>query len=134
MKKIIAFAIAGWCLLSACSKVASKADKEVDSYPDIFPDYTEVTVPTHIAPLNFGLVDKKITDAWALLSAEGESYGVKMKKGTFHIPSSDWRNLLEKAVGKSIQVAVTVQKGKDVVGYKPFEIYVSADPMDGYIA
>ena len=51
MKKIIAFAIAGWCLLSACSKVAPKADKEVDSYPDIFPDYTEVTVPTHIAPL-----------------------------------------------------------------------------------
>lgn len=134
MKKIIAFAIAGWCLLSACSKVAPKADKEVDSYPDIFPDYTEVTVPTHIAPLNFGLVDKTITDAWALLSAEGESYGVKMKKGTFHIPSSDWRNLLEKAVGKSIQVAVTVQKGKEVVGYKPFEIYVSADPMDGYIA
>ena len=133
MKKIIAFAFIGCLLLNACSKVAPNANKTIDSYPEIFPDYTEVTIPTNIAPLNFGLIDKN-AEAWASLSIGNESIQVPMKKGTFHWNASDWKKLLTIATGKSIKVVVTVKTETGWANYKPFEIYVSKDKMDDYIA
>lgn len=46
----------GVVLLSACTeRVVSP--KQIDAYPSIYPDYTEVTIPATIAPMNFTVVN-----------------------------------------------------------------------------
>ena len=134
MKKIIAFVFSGFFLLSACSNGIPDAGKKVDSYPAIFPDYKEVTIPTNIAPLNFGMEDKDIKDAWAFLTAENESLQTKLERGTFHLDAEKWKKLLQAAAGKSIHVEISVKSQAGWVVYKPFEIFVSRDSMDEYIA
>ena len=40
-------------LLAACTPKAPSAFSPVDATPSIFPDYTGVTFPQNIAPMNF---------------------------------------------------------------------------------
>ena len=55
----------GWlaALCFACSPQMPDAYTESQDAPDIYPDYTDVTVPPNIAPLRF-IVDEK-ADAYA---------------------------------------------------------------------
>lgn len=48
---------AGYCfILGLHGKVVSP--QQVDAYPSIYPDYTGVTIPATIAPMNFAVTDK----------------------------------------------------------------------------
>ena len=53
--KKIAFG-AGVILLTACTEKVT-SPQTVNEYPPIYPDYTEVTIPTTIAPMNFSITD-----------------------------------------------------------------------------
>ena len=57
MKKILVNIILISMALCSCS---TKPDikSHLDEYPEIFPDYTDVTVPQNIAPLNFVVTDE----------------------------------------------------------------------------
>ena len=51
------------CLICmALCSCATRPDitSHVDVYPEIFPDYTDVTVPVNIAPLNFEVTDESV--------------------------------------------------------------------------
>lgn len=47
-------------LLWFCSCTATHENAmEVDKLPNIYPDYTDITIPVNIAPLNFLVRDKE---------------------------------------------------------------------------
>lgn len=80
--------------------------ENAETYPDIFPDYTEVTVPESLAPLKFRMADgSRFTES-------------RQREGnTIYISVKSWK------------------KGeKTGTAYKPFPVYVSHDPIDPYIA
>ena len=104
----------------------------IESLPDIFPDYLDVTVPFNIAPLNFSLKNPP-ADAFAVFAADGLELKVKAGKGAFAIPASRWRNLLKAAAGRSVSVTVYAKDGV-WMRYLPFHIHVAAEPVDPYIA
>lgn len=72
--------VIGFCL-SACSNGPVTPDRDVDSLPEIIPDYKEVTIPVNIAPLNFGLSEKTepIKQAVARFSASDYTFQVELK-------------------------------------------------------
>ena len=125
----------GLCL-GACSSGPVTIDKESDSLPEIIPDYKEVTIPVNIAPLNFGLSEKTepIKQAIARFTSSDYTFQVEMKKGTFPIPESDWKTLVEKSAGGAFEVQVIAREKDEWVGYRPFTIYVSPDSIDAYLA
>ena len=127
--------VIGVCL-SACSNGSVTLDREEDSLPEIIPDYKEVTIPVNIAPLNFGLSEKTepIKQAIARFSASDYTFQVELKNGTFPIPASDWRTLMEKSVGGSFEVRVIAREKEEWVGYRPFTVFVSPDSIDAYLA
>ena len=47
-------------LLTGCQSRPQNA-VTTDQLPEIYPDYTEVTIPTDIAPLNFAMTDDEVT-------------------------------------------------------------------------
>ena len=104
---------------------------EKDELPNIYPDYTNVTVPINIAPLTFE-IDGKVDDVVARLSVGDEEVvcgGLKIQPD-----ADDWRKLAEAAKGKAINVEVYVKDNGNWTRFKPFNIYVSPDSIDPYIS
>ncbi|HQN24721.1 MAG TPA: hypothetical protein PL115_08345, partial [Bacteroidales bacterium] len=92
-------------LLHSCSGGPSKSIPS-DSYPDIIPDYIGVTIPEGIAPLTFEMADGSKC-----------SYETEREGNTLWYTVTSWR------------------KGdKKATLHKPFPVYISADPIDPYIA
>jgi hypothetical protein len=106
----------------------------LDTLPPLFPDYADVTIPAHIAPLNFAL-DTPCVEAWAVFATEGGEpvFRVKAKKGQFRIPPARWRKLLSIARGASFTLTLHARTD-EWQSYAPLHINVSDDPMDPYIA
>ena len=130
-----------WCLiilsiifLSGCSSWKS-AGTSADCRPVIFPDYTEVTVPANIAPLNFMVEDAGHIQA--SFSHEGNQLlKVKGKEGVIQIPLKKWRSLLAQAAGGNIDVYVSVwnEEHPQGVAYLPFPIHVEETEIDPWVA
>jgi hypothetical protein len=129
----------GWLGLllafGACADGNRRTDRTFDHTPAIYPDYTEVTIPSNIAPLHFALADSCDYDrAFATFEVEGQTAEVKAKDGQFAISVAAWSKLLGHAAGKTIQVTLTVLTGGEWVRYPAFAIHVAAEPVDPYIA
>lgn len=123
-------------LLANCGKRPVEPSQYTQSKekPVIFPDYTDVTVPPNIAPLNFKVMMgaaecvAKVTDASGATHLFGK--GEKVCFG-----ESEWRVLLEGARGKSLTVEIFAQKsGGEWTLYKPFKIFVAEEDIDPYIS
>ena len=119
-------------LLLSCQRIqvpASYQQLRVD--PSIYPDYTEVTVPVNMAPLNFELLtpaDAAITrfsvDGYELLCE-----GLKTRPDI-----DEWKVLTEKACGKRISVEVFAKNGEQWARFQPFCIHVSPDSIDPWLS
>lgn len=96
------------------------------------PDYTNVTIPSNICPLNFS-VKEKSEEVVARLSAGSVSYtygeGYKVM-----IDESEWEELRDAAKGASIKVEVFAKQGDSWTAYKPFNINVAEEEIDPYIS
>ena len=56
-QNILYGAAASLLLLASCAQTHENAE-QVDHYPNMYPDYADVTIPVNIAPLNFEIRDK----------------------------------------------------------------------------
>ena len=129
MRKFKALAIIALIPVACTPKVDDPAPDAAEAA--IFPDYKEITVPPNIAPLNFSLEEGEEKGV-AILENGGKKLVLKSRKGGFNIPADDWRELA--APGSEIAVTVAVKEGGKLVARKPFEIFVSEDRIDPYVA
>ncbi|WP_028904234.1 PD40 domain-containing protein [Prevotella sp. P6B4] len=103
---------------------------ESKTLPNIYPDYTNVTIPINIAPLTFEL-DEPADEMIARLAVGNEELVFANQAQ----PSmDDWHQLTEKAKGGAISVDVYVRKADQWTHYKPFSIFVSPDSIDSYLS
>ena len=70
MKKFLILSAAATMLMACGSKIPEQFS-ESDDLPNIYPDYTNVTVPINIAPLTFEM-DGKVEDMVTKLTAGNE--------------------------------------------------------------
>ena len=119
-------------LLLSCGgvKVPEKYTQS-DTLPAIYPDYTNVTVPVNIAPLTFQM-DRAADEMVARFSVGDTEVLCGPDKA--QPDADDWRELVEKARGKAIQVEVYARNGEQWTRFQPFNIYVSPDSIDPYIS
>ena len=114
-------------LLTSCTPSPENVQKS-DSLPPVYPDYTDVTIPQNIAPLNF------------LLRAEAEAMEVKVGDMTIHTRGNeavfdldDWQELMQQTAGKTLEVTVTALIEGQWIQYKPFTWTVVTDKIDSYL-
>lgn len=124
--------LAGCSALAGCSgerppQMSPSADK-----PDIFPDYTDVTIPVQIAPMNFNIADP---DAKLMyVKVTGSKGGEMETTGEWADFDEDkWHELTSRNVGADLIFDVSV---KDKQGqwhrYAPFVMHVSDTPLTDY--
>jgi Tol biopolymer transport system component len=118
------------CALAACGTEEVVPSETRDEWPVLFPDYTGVTVPASIAPLNFRVEAgcEKID-----VVIEGSRSGrihLQRSRATTVIPPAQWRRLLAGNAGDNLNVRVSVKQSGRWIRYGSFPIHVSAHPVD----
>ncbi len=126
---ILAFA----AIVASCGhpSVPTNAQKE-SRLPNIFPDYTEVTIPCNICPLNFA-VREGASEVVAKFTYPGgeQIYGEEQK---VLIDEQEWKKMLKASKGKSIGVEVYAKVNDQWKAFQPFNIHVATDTIDSYIS
>ena len=117
----LAFAVS---VLTGCS------DRVADPVDGMFPDYSDITVPYNIAPLNFRTA--RYNSAVTVQGRKG-SYKFKGRKGLVRFPLRKWRRMMEAEKGNTVMVTVT-PKGKAKTDNLQLEWTISAEPIDKYMS
>ena len=72
----------------------------------IEPDYSEVTIPPNIAPLNFEVKETGLAYFVKFLPEMGAGIEVSSRNGEIRIPEDKWRKMLQTNTGKKFQIEI----------------------------
>lgn len=114
--------------LSLALVLAGCSARPQDTFKGMFPDYTDVTIPCNIAPLNF-----RIADASAIkvqVKGDNGQYEFRGRRGLVKFPVGKWHRMLRAETGNTLTVSVTA--GKDYSD--TFTWTVSPDSIDRYMS
>ena len=101
---------------------------------EIFPDYTDITLPTNIAPLNF------------MVRSAGENYVAVLKcnkkqlisgageDGKILFNPHEWSSFLSFCKGKTITVQIYTERGGKWYVFPKYTLYVAEEPIDKYLS
>ena len=95
-------------MLMACTETVSDATQE-NVLPQIYPDYTGVTVPVNIAPLCFNMADETVLQIDAVVT---DSHGGSLHaqgEESVDIDLDEWHTLLVQNSGESLSVVVSAK-------------------------
>ena len=122
----------GMFLCSGCLTNNQSNTQYVDREPIIEPDYSGVTIPHNIAPLNFCILDEAEFHNIQIITSSGQiSFELKAKKGSVRFPQKKWRQLLSDNRGDLIKIEVcSTLKNGEKIKYKPISIHVTEESID----
>lgn len=127
MKRLLTYSV--WILiLAAC--VREGAFREAGT-PPVLPDYTDITLPVNIAPLNFEL---ESADALRLEIEGSRTYRFKAGGSQLRFPMQKWKEMLREEAGNTLQLTLTASFGRESRRYTPFTWTVSPDSIDRYLS
>ena len=112
----------------SCSSNIKKKNYS-DKYPQIVPDYKNISIPYNIAPLNFSFEGGKIQ---VELRSKDDSLVIKGKKKVL-FPQTKFKKLLQKSLGDTIWVTLNSYSRDKLITYKPFYWKVESDPVDSFL-
>lgn len=126
--------IPGVILLSSCkSNIGNtiNADRE----PVIEPDYSSVTIPQNIAPLNFIIREEGKLFIVNVASEDRFQFAIKSSDGIVRFPEKSWKKLLTDSKGGriSIEIISSDKKGGSTK-FIPVSIAVVNDPVDPWLS
>lgn len=119
------------CILSACRLQISG---NFGSQPDIFPDYRDVMVPVNIAPMNFEMLSDKGLGWRVVIRGVSDSLIIRSDDGLISFRMGQWRRLLQENAGGQLSVEVLEKREDGWYAYLPFNVHISEDEIDPYIA
>lgn len=129
--------LSGVILITGCSPNFGDNSQKTGRKPLISPDYTDVTIPPNIAPMNFKILEEGKYYIVNAVSASGNyQVKIKSKNGIIKFSAGSWRKLLDDSRGSKITFRVysAAGDGKAPEKYEPFYMEVAAEPIDPYLA
>lgn len=121
-------------LLSGCGNKPQEDITLSELTPKLEPDYTDITIPPNIAPLNFFIKEKGSKFFVKFSSGNGAEIELSSENGKIQIPQRKWKKLLQNCSGKTIRIDIF---SKDREGkwlkFKPITNRVASEPTDPYL-
>ncbi len=96
---------------------------------EIFPDYSDVTVPCNIAPLNF-MVEG--ADNIAVTIDGNSTYKFQTRGDILSFPIKKWKKMLQSEVGNTLSVSVFVNSSEDK--FATLKWLISPDSIDAFLS
>lgn len=118
-------------LLGAISCQGGRPERTADELPPIWPDYTGVTVPVNIAPMNFGPADGLPVRRMLVEVCDPSGKPVLRSRGTVaRFPLRRWHRILNRHAGADLTFQVAMRTQTGWTRYRPFTMHISPDPID----
>lgn len=128
------FIISFWLGCSSSSEALNDATP-VSRPAQIKPDYSGITIPPNIAPLNFQIKEPGIEYHVEIRGVVEPAIQIHCKSPVVRIPSNEWKRFLLANKGSSYEVEIFL---KDSTGnwlrFSPITNQIAVDSIDSYIA
>lgn len=122
---------------SGCKGPGLPGDEEIKGLkrlPLIFPDYTAITIPYNIAPLNFKMEEEGKRFKAVLEGDQGSVLKLSARNKMFRIPDGKWSRFMEANRGSQFTVNLFKQEDRQWTRFEPFVIKVAGEAIDPYLA
>ncbi|MDD4636790.1 MAG: hypothetical protein PHV66_04175, partial [Bacteroidales bacterium] len=119
-------------LLSSCEVKEIKEYAALKDQVKIFPDYTEITLPPNIAPMNFSIEEKGEQFQVKISAPKGDPILLKTSKEV-QIPMKKWRTLLSQNVNDTLHIEVFVRREAKWYRYPVLSNFIAPDSIDPYL-
>ena len=125
---------AAMLMLTGCSHANLNNPASAGREPVIDPDYTGVTIPPNIAPMNFIIREKGNRFRITASASNGKTLTLKSSDGLVRFPLKSWKQLLEGSAGGMIEIELLSElNGDSVIRYNPFQFRIAKEPIDNYL-
>lgn len=121
-------------IVVSCTDRIPKSFSESDKIPVIFPDYSELTLPPNIAPLNFVIKEQGEEFAVRISSKNGDDIEISGSNPAIQISESDWGKMLTGNTGEDLNVEVFCKTGNKWTKYKTIKHRIAKDKIDSYLS
>lgn len=103
--------------------------------PVIEPDYSGVTVPHNIAPMNFSILEEGVHFTIQSIPSSGQtSFVLKSRDGRVRFPQKKWRAMLSENKGKSVKFEITAKlENGERITYDPILMHITNESIDPYL-
>ncbi|QGY42365.1 cytochrome C biosynthesis protein [Maribellus comscasis] len=129
----LAFWVVLLVVFSACKNKPDGTSAKVNKTPEISPDYSQLTLPLNIAPLNFKIEEEGDEYFVEIGNNPETSVQIFSSDGIIKIPEKKWTELLAKNVNGEIEYAVFVKKEGSWNQFQSFTNQVSESKVDPYL-
>jgi hypothetical protein len=121
-------------IISGCKPDEYTDIQQLWREPVIEPDYSGVTIPVNIAPLNFIIKEDGVLFTIKARSSNSSELKIKSKDGVVNFPVKSWKKLLKENQGQRIDIYILSEDnyGK-VIEYDPVYMHVANEPIDPYL-
>lgn len=106
----------------------------VSRIPQIRPDYSGVTIPPNIAPLNFSIRERGTRFLVRVSSEAGESFEIVSRSPKIIIPADRWRTLLDANRDEDLRFDIYAEQGNEWRRYQPIVNRIAEEEIDGHLA
>lgn len=117
---------------TACTWQIPSPVESLEEQPDCTPSYDGVTVPYNIAPLNMRIRTQAKGYRTQILGQNGTP--LVCNGPIVRIPVDKWHRLLETNKGERVVFRVFLKTERGWVQCKDIPVFVSEDPVDGYLS
>lgn len=117
--------------LISCGKRSFQDYIALPEKPVLFPDYTDITLPCNIAPLNFQM--EEATEISVILHGR-KDYQFDGNSNLIQFPLKQWKQILAEEKGDTLFISVYAKKRQEKVKYQDFYWYISPDSIDRYLS
>jgi hypothetical protein len=101
----------------------------------IQPDYSGITIPPNIAPLNFQIEERGVQYHVEIRGSAEPSIQIQGKSPAIRIPADEWKQLLMANKGASYQVEIALEDSSGKwIKFFPLENRIAEDSIDSYLA
>jgi len=120
-------------LLGACATVPEENSVSMERNPAIEPDYSAITIPFNIAPLNF-FVEEKGDAFFVVVEGEnGSSLTASSKDGKIQFNEKKWKKLLEQNRNRQLVYTVYTENDDEWRKFQSFNQTVADAAVDPFL-
>lgn len=123
--------LSSWFLIS-CHSVPEKF-QETNRSATIEPDYSGLTIPVNIAPLNFHIEEEGAAFLVELIGAKGRVLTTSSKNGMVKFPIKKWKRLLENNVNGALEYRIYAKVKGGWMRFSSYENTVSEQKIDPFL-
>ncbi len=118
-------------LLTACNSVdVPENTTNLERTANLKPDYSHITIPPNIAPLNFQIKEEGEDFLVRVSSAQGDAILVRDKNGVIQFPQDKWRDLLEQNRGNELQFELFIKQQSEWLQFTLFRNRIAQEKID----